>query len=50
MKNPKKPTRDQKRRIHDAGLNWNNWLVSSETGSELRILHKKSGKSRVITK
>lgn len=40
MKNPKKPTRSQKMIISSKRLNPKNWLVISETDSELVIYNK----------
>lgn len=42
MRNPKKPTRKQKKRIADAKLDWKNWLVVSESDKELIIYNKKA--------
>lgn len=48
MRNQRKPTRAQKKKIADAGLDWKNWLVVSESDEELIICNKKSERRRVI--
>lgn len=50
MKNPKKPTREQKKIMANRGLDWKNWLVISADLVSLTILNKKSGRIRVIFK
>lgn len=49
MKQPSAPTLKQKKIISEAGLNWHNWMVISDTSS-LVIVHKVSGKHREIKK
>lgn len=50
MKNPRKPTRAQKRSISDAGLDWRTWLVVEEDNISLTLISKKSGRRRVLLK
>lgn len=45
-----KPTRDQKVVMSDAGLVANNWLVLLETSTELRLVSRGAGVTRVIKK
>lgn len=48
MKNGKKPTKKQKEAIKTAKLNPDNWLVVKNLPNELHIVHRTSGKQRVI--
>lgn len=50
MKNPKKPTRAQKKIITDSGLDWRTWLVKEEDNISLALISKKSGRIREIFK
>lgn len=54
MKQPKKPTREQKEYIKAAGLDWRNWMVpvgiAGEDNISLTLINKKSGRRRVIFK
>ena len=50
MKQPKKPTRDQKELMTKRGLIASNWMVVSETKTELEVISKKSGKRRTLEK
>ncbi len=45
-----KPTRTQKVLISAAGLVVRNWLVISDTPTELRLVSRRSGATRVIKK
>lgn len=47
MKNLKKPTYDQKKRINKAGLDWTEWLVKKDIG-EITIVNKATGEVKVI--
>ena len=47
-KMPKKPTLKQKKKIAEAGLKWENWLVKDEDNISLALVNKQSGKIRVI--
>lgn len=40
MKQPKRPTRDQKQIIFNHKLNPDNWMIVSETETELVIAYK----------
>lgn len=44
----KKPTRKQKQLLTSLRLNADNWLVGKETAEGLYIVHRYSGKTRVI--
>lgn len=48
MKNGKRPTVAQKKEIKSMRLNPENWLVVKNTPRELVIVHRLSGKQRVI--
>lgn len=48
MKQPKKPTYDQKREISNHGLDARAWAVVSENKEELRIIEKSSGEIKVL--
>lgn len=50
MKHGKKPTRRQKQDIASVRLNPDNWLVCKDTPEELVLVHKISGKNKVIRK
>lgn len=57
MKQPKKPTLAQKKKIYDAGLNWRNWAVVDDLEDRLILMNKitrkkedcKEIKSTVVT-
>ncbi len=44
----KKPTRKQKQLLTSLRLNAGNWLIGKETAEGLCIVHRHSGKTRVI--
>ncbi|MBO2943619.1 hypothetical protein JJQ72_06455 [Paenibacillus sp. F411] len=48
MKNGKNPTRRQKAAIKAAGFNPDNWLVFMKYGSELHIIHRNTGTTKII--
>ena len=50
MKNPRKPTRAQKKIITETGLDWHTWLVIEEDNTSLKLISKKSGMRKVIAK
>ncbi len=50
MKQPKRPTREQKKVISEAGLDWTTWSVLGEDNISLTLVSKKSGRRRVILK
>lgn len=50
MKNPRKPTRAQKKIISDSGLNWRNWLVLDEDNISLSLINRESRRRRVVLK
>jgi len=48
MKHGKKPTRRQREKIREMGLNPDNWLVERDSQHELVLIHRISGKVRRI--
>jgi hypothetical protein len=48
MKNGKKPTKKQKVAIQSVNLNPDNWLITKAMSDKLHIVHRESGKERVI--
>lgn len=50
MKQPKKLTRAQKMCVAAHNLNANNWMLVEETDFYLKIIHKETGKARMIDK
>ena len=50
MKHGKRPTVSQKKLIKEKGLNYENWLVSKNTTTELVIVHRHTGTKKVINK
>ncbi|MBQ8515615.1 MAG: hypothetical protein IJ496_09485 [Ruminococcus sp.] len=50
MKNGKRPTRAQKMPIQSLGFQPDNWLISKNTSTEMVIVHRFTGRTRVIPK
>ena len=50
MKNGKKPTRAQKILMGKWHLNCENWLVVKDTSTEMEIVHRDTGRKRIIPK
>lgn len=50
MKNGKNPTREQKKRISEMGLNPDNWLVVKDTPNFMQILNRDTGNVRIKEK
>lgn len=48
MKQPKKLTREQKIVVSANGLNPDNWMLIEQTEFYLKIIHKSSGKARIV--
>ena len=48
MKHGKRPTRNQKKFLKAKGLNFENWLVCSDTPCEMVIEHRHTGTIRRI--
>ncbi|KEF40450.1 hypothetical protein M670_00476 [Schinkia azotoformans MEV2011] len=48
MKKGLRPTKRQKIAIQAARLNCNNWLVYKNTNSQLHLVHRETGTTRVI--
>ncbi|WP_419182320.1 DUF6906 family protein [Paenibacillus radicis (ex Xue et al. 2023)] len=49
MKNGKRPTRKQKITMQGAKLNTDNWLVTKSTSRQIHVVHRVSGKQRIIS-
>ena len=45
MKNPKKPTREQRKLIEYYKMDAHNWMVVKDTSTELVIVHRHSDKT-----
>jgi hypothetical protein len=50
MKQPKRPTRAQKKVIEQHKLNPSNWFVERDTPAEMVIVHRGTGTVKVIRK
>lgn len=50
MKQPKKPTRANKELMNKRGLVPDNWMVVSESKTELVVISKRSNKRRSLVK
>ena len=50
MKQPKKPTRNQKELIANNGLVPQNWMVLEENREQLVIISRRSGRRRELEK
>lgn len=50
MKQPKKPTREQKVAMYNNLLNWKNWMVIKEDESYIYIISKTGKQRRTISK
>lgn len=50
MKQPKKLTRQLKEAVATYGFNTDNWMLLKDGGSYVAIIHKASGKTRIIDK
>ena len=50
MKQPRKPTLAEKKKIAEAGLDWKEWSVKASITNSLLIVHKKTGERKVINK
>ena len=50
MKHGKNPTRKQKKILKENGLNYENWLVCTDTPNEMIIEHRHTGTVRRILK
>ena len=48
MKQPKKPTRNQKEIIRSNGLNEKDWMVVRESDFYINLVHKKTGQRKRI--
>ncbi len=48
MKKGLRPTRNQKKAMDTYGLNPANWLVFKKVNSELHLVHRENGKTRII--
>lgn len=50
MKNPKKPTYEQRKLIQKHGLNTYDWLVSKDTPKQMVLIHRHTEEFKTITK
>ncbi len=50
MKQPKKLTRQLKEAVTVYGLNADNWMLLKDGDTYVKIIHKASGKTRIIDK
>lgn len=50
MKQPKALTREQKETVTNNGLIASQWMLVEDLGSYLKIIHKDSGKIRIVDK
>lgn len=51
MKNPKKPTREQRKLIEHYGMDAHDWFVIKDTPAEMQIIHRDNEKTmRTIQK
>ena len=48
MKQPKRPTYEQKKLIAKEGLDWHEWMVEYQIGSRMVIIHKETKERRPI--
>lgn len=50
MKQPKKPTLEQKKIMSNHGLVWENWSVLEEKKDKLIVISKRSKQRRILMK
>ena len=50
MKQPKKPTREQKILIGKMKLDWKEWMVKDEDNISVALVNKRTGEIKVIWK
>lgn len=50
MKQPKKPTYEQKKLISKEGLNWKDWMIKDEDNISIALIHKETKEIKVIWK
>ena len=50
MKQPKKPTLEQKKLMSENKLRWEHWSVLMEDNISITVISKRSGKRRVLLK
>ena len=50
MKHGKKPTVAQAKFLQARKLNWENWLIERDTPEAMVIVHRFTGKTRIIRK
>ena len=48
MKNPKKPTREQRKLIEYYGMDAHDWFVVKSTSEQLEIVHRFSDKTKRV--
>ena len=47
-KMPKKPTREQKKRMSNAGFDWKQYLILESDNISMTAIHKQTGRRSVI--
>ena len=50
MKNGKKPTYEQRKVIHQSGLDPHDWLVVKNTPTEMVLIHRSDKTTRILSK
>lgn len=50
MKQPRKPTLDEKKKITAAGLDWKEWNVSASITNSMVLVNKKTKERKVVMK
>lgn len=50
MKQPKKPTYEQKKLISKNGLDWKKWMIKDEDNISIALIHKETKEIKVIWK
>lgn len=50
MKQPKRPTREQKEFMSNRKLNVEHWAVMEENGTQLKVINKTTGTIRILDK
>lgn len=48
MKNPKKPTREQRKLIEKWGMDAHDWFVVKDTPNQMEIVHRVSDKTKRV--
>lgn len=48
MKQPKRPTLQQKKLINKAGMDWKEWNVENQSDDRLVLIRKRTGERKTI--